>query len=413
MRRFALLIALVLGLMAGCGKGTASPTTIPSPAPTTPPTVPPAASPTASAVACRALSLLGPVLEGLPPVTGEDWSRGPADAPITLIEYSDFECPGCAGMDPLITLLEEAYGDNLRFVYRHFPLDFHENAPIAAEAAEAAGAQGKFWEMHNMLFQRQAEWSGSAADQIMDLLAGYAQELELDVEQFSRDLADHTYREKVQNSYNAATTMQLPGTPTFIVNGRLYPWDLSYQGLDAFIQLTLLEPRMYDGPPPQVIDPAKKYTATIRTAKGDIVIELFADRVPVTVNSFVFLAREGWYDGVTFFRVIPDFVAQTGDPTNLGVGSPGYGCDDEIVPTLTYDEVGMVGMASQGAGTGTVGSQFFITYAPLSQLNGSYTIIGRVIEGMDVARSLTPRDPNQGPNLPPGDVIETIAIEER
>jgi cyclophilin family peptidyl-prolyl cis-trans isomerase len=264
--------------------------------------------------------------------------------------------------------------------------------------------------MHDLLFQRQAEWSGLSADQFPATLSGYAEELGLDVARFDQDLENHTYLEKVQRSYDEAAAIGLPGTPIMFINGRYYPWNVSQEAVDTFLAMISRE---YDAPPPQVIDPAKKYTATLRTAKGDIVIELFADRVPVIVNSFVFLAREGWYDDVTFFRVVPDFVAQTGDPTNSGYGSPGYACDDEIVPTLTYDAPGVVGMASGGPGTSTVGSQFFITYAPLPDLDGKYTIIGRVIEGMDVVQNLTPRDPSQGTDLPPGDAIETIVIEEQ
>lgn len=314
-------------------------------------------------------------------------------------------------MGPLITLLEEAYEGNLRIVYRHFPLtSIHDKAFAAAEATEAAGAQGKFWEMHDLLFQRQSEWSRLSTTQFLETLSGYAEELGLDTARFEQDMESHAYAEKVQKGYDEAVSIGLPGTPTIFVNGRYYPWNLSKEAMDVFLDLISRE---YDGPPPQVIDPAKKYTATLRTTKGDIVIELFADQVPVTVNSFVFLAREGWYDGMTFFRVIPDFVAQAGDPTNSGYGSPGYMCDDEIVPALTYDAGGMVGMASQGPGTSTIGSQFFITYTPLPTLNGQYPIIGRVIEGMDVLQNLTPRDPSQGGDLPQGDVIETIVIKEQ
>jgi cyclophilin family peptidyl-prolyl cis-trans isomerase len=170
---------------------------------------------------------------------------------------------------------------------------------------------------------------------------------------------------------------------------------------------------MYQAAPPQVIDTDKQYTATIRTARGDIVIELYADKAPVTVNSVVFLAQEGWYDGTPFHRVIPNFVAQGGDPSGTGLGSPGYKCTDEIYPTLKYDEAGVVGMASSGPGTDSVSSQFFITYDALPNLDENYTIIGKVIAGMDVVESLTPRDPTQEQGLPPGDIIETIIIEEK
>ncbi|MBN1954972.1 MAG: peptidylprolyl isomerase [Anaerolineae bacterium] len=193
----------------------------------------------------------------------------------------------------------------------------------------------------------------------------------------------------------------------------MYPsgqWGLSYQGFDAYIRLLLLQDRQYTSPPPQVIEPEKTYIATIRTEQGDIVAELYASSAPANVNSFVFLAQEGWYDGVTFHRVIPGFVVQAGDPTGTGGGGPGYQCDDEIDPNLSYTDVGVIGIANAGSNTGS--SQFFITLAPQEGLDGRYTIIGQVIDGFDVLQSISPRDPGD-PNAPPGDIIVTIVIEER
>lgn len=164
-------------------------------------------------------------------------------------------------------------------------------------------------------------------------------------------------------------------------------------------------------PPPMEIDPAKAYEALIRTARGVIRIALFAREAPRTVNNFVFLARQGFYDGVTFHRVIPGFVAQTGDPTGTGAGGPGYEFEDEFSPALRHDGPGVVSMAN--AGPNTNGSQFFITYAALPHLDGRHTVFGRVIEGMKVLRRLTPRDPSQNPFAPPGDRIITIEIVER
>jgi len=319
-------------------------------------------------------------------------------------------------MATLRMYLEDTYGEQVRSAYRHFALSFHDKATITGEAAEAAGAQGKFWEMHDLLYARQQEWGQLSADTVQAKLVEYAEELGLDTERFSQDLDDHTYLDKVNADTQTAMQAGLPGTPTYVINGVVYPtqqWGLHPTRISAFIRLLGMKDRMFTEPPPQVIDPAQDYVATLRTERGDIVIELYADQVPVTVNSFVFLAREGWYDNVIFHRVIPGFVAQTGDPTGSGVGSPGYRCDDEIVPTLTYDGPGVVGMASGGPGTSSVGSQFFITYDALPQLDGNYTIIGRVIEGMDVVESITPRDPGQSADPPPGDVIETILIEEQ
>lgn len=300
--------------------------------------------------------------------------------------------------------------DNLRLVFRHFPLSYHDKALIAAEAAEAAGAQGAFWEMHDLIYERYMQWVELPSEQMPDVLTGYAQELGLDVERFRRDLDQHTFQDKVTAQYQEAVGLRLPATPTFIVNGRMYPadqWGLSYLGVDAFIRLAMLE--RYDAPPPLVIEPGHQYFATIRTAKGDIVVQLYADQAPANVNSFVFLAQEGWYDGVTFHRVVTDFVAQSGDPTGTGAGGPGYECDDEITD-LGFDQTGVVGIANAGPNTG--GSQFFITLSPQPGLNGRYTVIGKVIEGLDVLASLAPRDPGD-PGALPGDVIETILIEER
>ena len=318
-------------------------------------------------------------------------------------------------MASLRMYLEDTYGEDFRSVFRHFPLSFHDKATITAEATEAAGAQGKFWEMHDLIFERQQEWAQLSGDAVQTKLVEYAETLGLDTERFSQELDDHVHLDRVNADTQVAQLVGLPGTPTYIINGVIYPsqdFGLHPLQVKAFIDLLKLKDRMYTAPPPQVIDPDKDYVATIRTEHGDIVIELYADQVPVNVNSFVFLSQEGWYDGVTFHRVIPEFVAQAGDPTDSGMGSPGYRCDDEIVPALTYDGPGVVGMASGGPGTSSIGSQFFITYDALPQLDGGYTIIGRVIEGMDVAESITPRDPGQGAVLPPGDVIETILIEE-
>ena len=137
------------------------------------------------------------------------------------------------------------------------------------------------------------------------------------------------------------------------------------------------------------IDPAKQYQATMRTDKGEIVIDLFAADAPQTVNNFIFLARQGFYDGVGFHRVIPGFMAQGGDPTGTGTGGPGYTFKDE--PNKHKHEEGSVSMAN--AGPHTNGSQFFICYAAQPHLNGRHTVFGKVRQGMDVVRSIPARDP--------------------
>jgi len=164
-------------------------------------------------------------------------------------------------------------------------------------------------------------------------------------------------------------------------------------------------------PPPMSIDRAKTYEAVLKTEKGDVRLELYDDRAPVTVNNFVFLSRQGFYDGVTFHRVMPGFMAQTGDPTGTGSGGPGYTFGDEFNPSLRHDDEGIVSMANVGSNTN--GSQFFITYGPEPHLDGQHTVFGKVIEGMEVVRALSPRDPSKDPDAPPGDRILTIEIVEK
>ena len=158
------------------------------------------------------------------------------------------------------------------------------------------------------------------------------------------------------------------------------------------------EPKTYSAPPPMVIDTSKQYIAIIKTEKGNIVLELFAKDVPVTVNNFVFLADEGFYDGTTFHRVIPGFMAQGGDPTGTGTGNPGYSFADEF--TEHTHVAGALSMAN--AGPDTNGCQFFITYAPQHGLDGKHSVFGQLIEGMNVLEKLEN-----------GDVIKRIVIEEK
>ena len=164
---------------------------------------------------------------------------------------------------------------------------------------------------------------------------------------------------------------------------------------------------LYDAPPEMTIDPDKYYYATIRTEKGDIKIQLFAKRAPMTVNNFIFLAREGFYDGTTFHRVLDGFMAQAGDPTGSGAGGPGYSFADEFFPGLVFDQSGLLAMANRGPNTN--GSQFFITFAPTEWLNNMHTIFGKVIEGEDVLGQITRREPGEET---PADIIYGIDIEE-
>lgn len=140
--------------------------------------------------------------------------------------------------------------------------------------------------------------------------------------------------------------------------------------------------QQWSQPPAMEIDSAKTYRVTIETDKGAIVLDLYPKYAPKTVNNFVFLTRQGFYDGVTFHRVISNFVVQGGDPTGTGGGGPGYRFEDEVKGNPLIHETGVISMANAGANTN--GSQFFITHAPQPHLDGKHTVFGKVVEGMEV-----------------------------
>ncbi len=294
----------------------------------------------------------------------------------------------------MLAQLLDLYPNDVRIVYRHFPLlSIHDKAALSMQAAEAAGLQGKFWEMHDLLFATQQEWNTPelSLEDFQAWLETKATELGLDAERFQTDLVSPELVAKAQEAWNNGQEIGLPGTPFLTINGQPYRSSTDLATLELITKAILLSDRTFAECPPMVIDQSKSYTATIETEKGNIVFDLLDDVAPLAVNSFVFLAREGWFDGVTFHRVLPGFVAQTGDPSGTGIGNPGYQFKNEIDTNLLFDQAGMVGMANSGADTN--GSQFFIAYGPLEQLNGGYTIFARVIEGMDVAEQLTPPRP--------------------
>jgi cyclophilin family peptidyl-prolyl cis-trans isomerase len=226
-------------------------------------------------------------------------------------------------------------------------------------------------------------------------------------------------RLKAQQAARTERTIRwVGGGVVFLVLIGLIWWMTQKQNSDVVTDVPLDEPaaaapqvssKQYDAYPPMVLDAAKKYSAKFVMAKGgEFTVELYPDKAPLTVNSFVFLARDGYFDGVTFHRVLDGFMAQGGDPTGTGGGGPGYQFANED-SDLTFDKPGVLAMAN--AGRDTNGSQFFITFDATPQLNGGYTIFGQVVDGMDVVNGITRRDPLQNPNFT-GDVIESITITE-
>ena len=166
--------------------------------------------------------------------------------------------------------------------------------------------------------------------------------------------------------------------------------------------------KQWNSPPDMVIDPKKSYKAIMKTNLGEFTLELFADKAPQTVNNFVFLAREGFYDGTIFHRVIDDFMVQGGDPTGTGTGGPGYRFGDEFDPSLKHDKRGVLSMAN--AGPGTNGSQFFITHVPTPWLDGKHSIFGQLVAGEDVFMQIPARDPRMTNS--PAVTLQSVEIIE-
>ncbi len=347
-----------------------------------------------------------------PEVSDADYIKGPEDAILTVIEYTDFFCPYCSMAYGELETLMEKYPDDVRLVYRPLPLDsLHPTAPLAAYGAEAAGIQGKFWDMYSAIFLNQADLAALTAEDLAAWLTTTAEDMGLDVEQFVADMESEEVIDKITTEQQTMFAAGVSSTPTILVNGRpVGNWQAAY--LSNFIEVMKAEKDMITECPPFVIDQDKEYTATIETEHGDLVLELYPKAAPMAVNSFVYLAREGFYDGVTFHRVYHDFMAQTGDPTGTGWSGAGYQFREEIVPELTYDEAYMVGVA-RGQAEGTSGSQFFITYVPYPSLNGGYTIFGKLIEGFDVLDQIAERDADNNPDSPAGDKIISITITEK
>jgi cyclophilin family peptidyl-prolyl cis-trans isomerase len=348
-----------------------------------------------------------------PPAGADDWVLGDnPDAIMTIIEYSDFMCPYCSQLAPVLKELQEKHPDDIRIVFRHYPLPSHNLSIQAAQASEAAGMQGKFWEMHDAIFAAQGNWAGMTAEQFQTWLEEQAKGMDLDQSKFIEDMNSAAVVKKVADNQKHALDIGIPYTPFMLMNGKMYPDNLprDITSLESFLKMFQVQENQYTYCPPMRVDPKKQYIATLKTEKGDVVVQLFPDKAPMAVNSFVFLAREGWFDDITFHRVIPNFVAQTGDPSGTGFTGPGYYFEDEITD-LKFDKAGMLGMANSGPGTN--GSQFFITYAPATNLDGKYTVFGQVIEGMENVEKLTPRNPDEGFNLPAGDTIISVEIEEK
>lgn len=347
-----------------------------------------------------------------PEIKKDEHVRGLPSAEVTILEYGDFQCPGCASFAPILLELEKEYSRDLRVVFRQLPLfDIHDKALLAAQASEAAADYGKFWEMHDLLFKNYEEWKLLSQEDFTQWLMEGAVSIGLNRNEFEIALSSQTIKDRVENSLEDALSIGLRTTPFLLINGQIYNGPRDINSLDQIISLIILGKRQFSSCPDYSIDPLKQYTAILHTEKGDITIQLFPEKAPLAVNSFVFLVKNHWYDNNPFFRVIPGALVQTGDPSGTGFGGPGYLFQNEIDANLVFDRPGVVAMFNNGDESN--GSQFFITIAPQLELNGKYTIFGQVTSGMDVLEKLTPRDPTLQQVISTGDLLLSVSIIEQ
>ncbi len=403
MRKLITILLISAFSLASCSPAPATPVSLATP--TLGPTATPASMP------CTLLhfpvtpeAALGAAFEDRGHISGA------ADAPVTIIAFSDYQCLPCAFLAASLRQIRLAHPNDVRIIYLHAPQTDRDKDNLAIQAVEAADLQGKFWEMHDLLFEKQADWSALAPAEFEDWAAAQAAGLGLDAARFRSDFEGAVVADRLQQAIQFTAGVQPFAPPLLFVNSASpYTSLADFASLDTVVRLEALASRQFSACPPWSVDLLKQYIVTLHTAKGDVVLELFPEKAPQAVNNFVFLARNGWYDGITFYRALPGERVMTGDPSETGLGNPGYLFETEIAAGLTFDQPGMVAMDNDGPGTN--GSRFFITLGSNAQWNGQYTIFGQVLSGLDILSALTARDPQPGIVLPPGDELISVTVQ--
>ncbi len=346
----------------------------------------------------------------IPAVSPDEHVLGPSTAPATLIVYSDFQCISCGQLALVVRQLHDLHPQELRVVFRHFPLLIqHDKASLAGQLTELAAEQGAFWPMHDRLFARRAEWIPLSPDEFIAWGVAQAEDLGLGGEAVRSGLAEGRYAPRLAAAYEHAVAMGLPSSPFLLLDGEpfLLPPELNY--LEAAVRLQILPARQYSDYPAFEIDPEREYVARLRLNQGEIVLQLYPQFAPLAVNSFVFLADQGWFDGNAIYHVQPGVLLESGDPTGTGLGDPGYQVPMEPNPALGFDQPGVVALVPTSPDTNA--GRFFISLTAMPQLNGSRTIFGRVLRGLELLQELPARDPLLDLLAPPDAVILEVDIE--
>jgi cyclophilin family peptidyl-prolyl cis-trans isomerase/protein-disulfide isomerase len=386
-----------------------------SPAPTTTvyPTQPatPVATATPAFIPCTILHI-----PATPVALGAEFGdrghiAGPANAPVTIVVFSDYQCPACAFLAASLKQLRLTHSSDVRLVYVNIPISSRDKDALAAQVVEAADLQGKFWEMHDLLFEKQADWSNLTPSSFEEWAIQEATSLGMDPVKFQEDFKGKLVADRLQRALQSSASQSVSPPILFVNSTSRYSGLADFASLDTVVRIEALSTRQFGSCPSWAINPLKQYVTTLHTAKGDVVIQLFPDKAPMAVNNFISLARSGWYNGITFYKMVPGHLVMTGDPSETGMGTPGYLFKTEISTKLGFDQPGLVAMDNSGPDTN--GSRFLITLAPLPQLSGQYTVIGMVISGLNVLSRLSPRDPKPGVYLPAGDALINVTIQER
>jgi len=343
---------------------------------------------------------------------GRGHISGPADAPVTIIAFSDYQCLQCAFLASSLKQIRLTHLLDVRLIYLHSPQENRDKDYLAIQAVEAADLQNKFWEMHDLLFEKQTEWSAVAPEAFKAWATAQAVSLGMDSSRFQADFEGSVVGDRLQQAIQFTADAQLNSPPRLFVNSATpYTSLADFASLDMVVRMKALAVRQFSSCPTVDINSLSQYLINMHTSKGDVSLQLFPEIAPLAVNNFLFLIRNGWFKGITFYRVLTDQRVMSGDPSETGFGNPGYLFETEIAPGLRFDQPGMLAMDNDGPGTN--GSRFFITLAAAPQLDGQYTIFGQVLSGLDVLASLSPRNPMPGVYLPPGDGLIDVTIVER
>ena len=299
------------------------------------PTVPPTATPVPEPASCAPVPLN---------VQADDHILGNKTAIATLIEYGDFQCPACGQLHPSLKSLMDVMSDTLRLVFRHYPLPIHDKAVIVARAVEAAGMQGKFWELHDLLYEKQKEWEGKPVAEITTTLKAYAKDAGIDADKLEKDMASDAVIARVERDTKSGAAAQVQGTPSLFLDGRPIPGD-AFQQADIISNVKqYVEGRskllagstagLSFAKPDEVTAAGTIYVLKIKTSKGDVVVELDPKLAPVNVNSTVFLAQKGYFNNTPIALNDPQ-VGAVLLASASAQGNPGYDCSLEVPPANT------------------------------------------------------------------------------